>query len=220
MSVIDSLLSLVAPHECLSCTAEGSLLCGACAALLPDAPQECYFCRQPSPGSQTCAGCFRRAGLHQVVVATVYGGVTRRLIWKLKFGGAQAAARDIVAALPSLALSGVVIVPVPTAAGRVRRRGYDQACLLAAGVSGRYGVPVLPCLRRLGRTHQLGANRAERLAQLLEAFVVASPARVRGKWVLLIDDVITTGATFEAAARVLYAAGVVQISALAFARSE
>jgi ComF family protein len=220
MSLIDSLLSLIAPHRCLGCSAEGSLLCSACAGMLVDSQAECYFCRQPSPDSQTCASCFRRAGLHQVVVRALYASTAKQLIWQFKFGGAQAAAGALVSAIPALNSPDLSIIPVPTATSRVRRRGYDQAALLASALARRERLAYLPCLRRLGQTHQVGADRRARLEQLQGAFVVARPDRIRGKSVLLVDDVITTGSTFETAARALYAAGAAQVSALAFARSE
>jgi ComF family protein len=113
-----------------------------------------------------------------------------------------------------------VVVPVPTATDRRRRRGYDQATLIARALARRQDLAHVPCLRRLGRAHQVGAGRAQRLAQLAGAFVVVRPDRIRGKHVVLVDDVITTGATFEAAARALHQAGAARVSAVTFARAE
>ncbi|MEO7364521.1 MAG: phosphoribosyltransferase family protein [Candidatus Saccharimonadales bacterium] len=220
MSIIDSLLQTIAPHTCIGCQTEGSLLCADCTTGLPDSPPECYFCHQPRPDCQTCASCFSRAGLHQVVVCTLYAGIAKDLVWRLKFGGAQAAAGALVLAIPALNSPNLLIIPVPTATGRVRRRGYDQAALLAQYLARRERLAYVPCLRRQGQSHQVGANRKARLVQLRDAFSVVRPERVRGNSILIVDDVITTGSTFEAAARALYAAGAAQVSALAFARSE
>ncbi len=220
MSIINSLLSLVAPHECLGCRREGALICSGCLARLTIAPESCYHCRRPMPGGRTCQDCARRSHLTAVQAGTAYEGLAKQLIWLLKFGGAQAAVRPMADCLARLVPAGtpVVIVPVPTATSRQRRRGYDQATLLARELSRHCGVMYLPCLRRLGQAHQVGAGRAQRLAQLADAFEVARPLRVRGKHILLIDDVITTGATFEAAAEAMLAAGADSVSALAFAR--
>lgn len=221
MSIIDSLLNLFAPHLCLGCGNEGSLLCDACSHGLVTAQTECYFCRQPALDSVTCDSCFERAGLRQVVVATLYSDQARQLVRKLKFNGAQAAAGVMAGLLPSLEITGeLIVVPVPTATSRVRGRGYDQAELLGRALAKRQGHSYLPCLRRYGQSHQVGADRSARLSQLAEAFIVARPERIRGKQVLLVDDVITTGATFEAAALVLHAAGTAGVSAVAFARPE
>ncbi len=218
MSIIDRLLSLIAPHDCISCGQEGSLLCSFCVLTLLEPQPECYFCRQPTSASTTCRDCYARAGLIQVIVGTLYDGSAKRLVQRLKYGGAQAAARTIVAALPPLSVSGLVVVPVPTASSRVRRRGYDQAALIAKAFARKHSLEYLPCLRRDGQSHQVGASRSERLLQLAQAFRVVRMQRLRGMPVLLVDDVITTGATFEAAARVLHAAGAAQVSAIAFAR--
>ena len=218
MSIIDRILNLIAPHDCIGCGHEGSLLCSTCAEALPGPQPECYFCRQPTSASTTCRDCYARAYLVQVIVGTLYAGTAQRLVQRLKYGGAQAAALTIVAALPPITVLGLVVIPVPTASSRVRRRGYDQAALLAKTFARKHNLEYLPCLRRVGQSHQVGASRSERLLQLAQAFRVVHAQRLQGKRVLLIDDVITTGATFEAAARVLHAAGAVQVSALAFAR--
>ena len=218
MSIIDHILNLIAPHDCISCGREGLLLCSLCAGALLDPQPECYFCRQPTRASSTCRDCYARAQLVQVIVGTLYDGTAKQLVQRFKYGGAQAAAQTIVAALPTISANGLVVIPVPTASSRVRRRGYDQAALLAKAFARKHDLEYLPCLRRTGQSHQVGASRSERLLQLAQAFRVVHASRLRGKRVLLVDDVITTGATFEAAARVLHAAGAVQVSALAFAR--
>ena len=218
MSIIDQLLNLIAPHECVGCRSEGSLLCLDCLRTLAEPQPECYFCRLPSPDSVTCSDCYPRAGLRQVLVGTVYDGAARRLVRRLKYGGAQAAAKTIVASLPVISIVGLVVVPVPTASSRVRRRGYDQAILLAKAFAGRYDLPYVPCLRRDGQSNQVGADRSVRLLQLTRAFRVTRTGQINGKRIVLIDDLITTGATFEAAARVLYENGALQVSAVAFAR--
>jgi ComF family protein len=203
MNVIDSLLSIIAPHQCLGCSAQGSLVCGDCSLDLKLAPP---------------LG-MHYEGLEQVQVAVLYEGLAKDLVWRLKFGGAQAAVRPMVELLlRAMPTTSVLIVPVPTATSRVRRRGYDQATLLARSLAQRSGQQYVPCLRRLGQAHQVGAGRQQRRAQLADAFTVARPARVRGQHILLIDDVVTTGATFEAAAQALRAAGAASVSALAFAR--
>jgi ComF family protein len=110
----------------------------------------------------------------------------------------------------------VVIVPVPTATSRVRQRGYDQAKLLARALSRQARLPYLDCLARTGQAHQHGASRSQRLRQLTAAFRVRRQRAVRGSHIVLIDDVVTTGATLEAAAAVLHAAGATRVEAVVF----
>jgi ComF family protein len=113
-----------------------------------------------------------------------------------------------------------VLVPVPTAAARARRRGYDQARLLARELSRRTGLPYLDCLARHGNAHQVGASGGTRRSQLQGVFRVTVPgARLRGARLVLIDDVMTTGATLEAAAAALTRAGAAHMEGLVFARA-
>jgi ComF family protein len=112
-----------------------------------------------------------------------------------------------------------LLVPVPTATDHVRQRSYDQAKLLARALSRLSGLRYADCLRRLGQTHQVGASRRQRLIQLRTLFYIKKPRQVRGAKILLIDDVVTTGATLEAAADVLTMAGAKEVGAITFAQA-
>ena len=222
MDIVDRLLAVVAPHDCIGCGAEGSLLCVACSNSLCAVTERCYRCRKLSPSSLTCTSCRKTSRLRRVQVATVYAGVAKELVWKLKFTGAQQASQPMVAKMSELIRDGysptTLIIPVPTATKRARQRGYDQAELLARGLTNQARLRYYACLARIGHQHQHGAARAQRLKQLASAFRVTRPQLLRGAHVLLIDDVVTTGATLEAAARVLKAAGADQIDAIVFAQ--
>jgi predicted amidophosphoribosyltransferase len=112
--------------------------------------------------------------------------------------------------------AGAVIVPVPTVAARRRRRGFDPAVVLGEALARRLGSPLVACLERRDRTaRQVGASRRVRRASGRLAFVVRAPPRVA----LLVDDVYTTGATLNAAARALADAGTTVFAALAYART-
>jgi ComF family protein len=112
-----------------------------------------------------------------------------------------------------------VIVPVPTSTKRVRQRGYDQAVLLARRIAREINGSYVGTLERHGQQQQRNASRAQRLKQLQDAFVISHPDRIRGKHVVLVDDVVTTGATLEAAAHALKAAGAGRVSAVVFAQA-
>ena len=202
MSIIDRILSVLAPYECLNCSIEGDLLCSGCIQQLTPAPRY-------SPEGHISAA----------FAGTTYDGIAKELIARLKFSGAQAAVRPMADRLLPLlpASNDVIIVPVPTAVRRVRSRGYDQARLIARELSRRSGLPSMQCLVRQGHTHQVGASRQQRLSQLADAFRVRDKKLVRGRKILLIDDVMTTGATMESAARTLNTAGASQIYAMVFA---
>lgn len=219
--LIDKLLAHIAPHDCLNCGTEGALLCTDCTHLLAPLPAACYRCRKLSDTAKTCDSCRHQSELFAVKVATRYQGVAKDLVWQLKFQGAQAAAREIADQLAGLVphLEGFVIVPVATATSRIRQRGYDQATLIARALAARTGLPYAAALRRSGQHHQLGSGRQQRLSQLQHAYRVVRPMSLKDQHVILIDDVLTTGATLEAAAKAIKAAGANRVSGLVFARA-
>lgn len=221
MPLLDAFIGKMAPFDCLGCGAEGDLLCRHCRLLLPEVPARCYRCRRISKGFRTCQSCRKATALHSVYVVTDYEAVAAELIRYLKFDGAQAAAlevADLLIAGGGLAEGNYTcVVPVPTASRRARVRGFDQAKLIAKAVVRRSGLPYLDCLGRMGQTQQLGASRSQRRTQLETAFYLRKRPPAGGA--LLIDDVLTTGATLEAAARALRASGVRQISAAVFAQT-
>lgn len=150
-----------------------------------------------------------------------YTGPATALVAALKFRGALPCAELMAAQLAALAPPGLldagVLVPVPTHPARARRRGYDQADVLARALARRSGLPVDGCLARAGpRSRQLGAGRAERLqdGRLDLRCRRAPPPRA-----VLVDDVHTTGATLRAAAAALRRDGASEVVAVTWART-
>jgi ComF family protein len=169
-----------------------------------------------------CTRC--RSPLAHVWVRTAYEGLARDLIHTMKFGRARAASRPIsdlmLEALPYGLSVDTWVVPVPTASARVRQRGYDHAALLAKRVAGQRGFTFNNSLRRLGNARQVGATRQKRQTQLEGAFYCPRPEVVQGRNILLVDDIVTTGASIERAAKVLRQAGARSVSALIFAQKQ
>lgn len=220
MSLLDSLLATFAPHECLGCGREPGLLCGDCRLLFGQLPERCYRCKKLSAGNRTCSSCRSSSALHTVQAVTAYEYIAKDLVWRLKFHGTQAAAREMARLMaPHLPAAEAVLVHVPTASSRVRQRGYDQARLLTRELTCRNGLERASLLARIGQHHQVGASREQRITQLAGAFRAANAAKVRGMHIILVDDVLTTGATLEAAAKVLKAAGARRVDGLVFAQA-
>lgn len=154
-------------------------------------------------------------GMDYVHAAYPYEGPARQLVHRLKYDCVRAA--HVPLARPMVFLpSGEeeIIVPVPTDPARRRRRGYNQAELLARYIGKELGMEVVTALyRKEKRRPQTGLNAAQRRSNLLGC-MEAKPA-VSGRRVLLIDDVYTTGATAQEAARALRAAGALGVGMLA-----
>lgn len=222
MPLLESILSLVAPHDCLGCGREGALLCTACGhEAVPRLPARCYGCLSVKKGSKTCAKCRRTSSLQYVYVRTQYEGAAKQLVHMLKFERAYAASRTVASLMSEVfpkEFDGL-IVPVPTATVRRRQRGYDQAELIARALAKKHKVKLLNALSRRGSSRQVGTKRAERLVQLKNSFYVPYQHQISGKTILLVDDVLTTSATLETAAKALRQAGAKHVSAIVFAQA-
>lgn len=162
-----------------------------------------------------------------VIAATLYGPVSRKLVLAFKHGGrialAPMLARMIVSRLPELS-GDWLVVPVPLHRGRLWRRGYNQAALLAREMARATGHGLLvDALHRRRATPSLGGLGRQQRAMALNGAIVATPrhaARLNGRSVVLVDDVLTSGATTRACAAALRQAGVRQVIVATFARVE
>lgn len=222
MNFLEQLVNWYAPHTCLGCGVEGAVLCEPCRADMKKAVARCYSCHKAAQGDFTCSACRRRSVLARVQAAQRYEDKAKSVVWRLKFDRAKAAHVDIAACMAPLFRelgANVVVTHVPTATGRIRRRGYDQAALIARNCAKQAGLSYTPLLFRIGQQRQVGARRQERARQLANAFAPAHSRRIQGAHVVLVDDVITTGATLESAAKTLKAAGAKKVEAIVFAQA-
>lgn len=187
------------PTSCPVCGAQGPAPCAGCAGELRPAPA-----LPAPPGLDSCAALL------------TYAGAGRELVARLKYRNARGS-------VPFLARGMAAIVPydvdlvtwAPTTPARRRRRGFDQARLLARAVARQRGVPCRPLLRRRPGPAQTGRDAVARHAGPGFAGVRGA----QGRRVLLVDDVVTTGATVAAASRALREAGATEVHAVAAART-
>lgn len=220
---LELIISLIAPHYCVGCNSENTLMCEPCQAVHTiTPPSRCYLCHKATRQSQVCRGCRRKSSLSNVWVAAEYEKIPKKLIYKLKFERAKSAASTLASImadiLPDLATD-TLVAHVPTANKRVRVRGYDQSKLIARALSQKRRWKYASLLERKGSSRQVGASRKVRISQMENAFS-AKEISARNKNVLLVDDITTTGATLEAAAKALKSKGAKSVQAVVFAQPD
>lgn len=214
-----TLLDMALPAACAGCSAEGVALCDGCRSALevrlavPAGVAIGLPATLPMP-------------LAQLEWCAPFSGPVRAALHQLKYSGERRLAGPLGAALAArwraTGAGGEVIVPVPVHAERARRRGYDQAVLLASEASRQLRLPWVAALERTRNTSpQFDLGRRARRTNVAGAFGLRGPLQagsISGRWVILVDDVVTTGSTLVACAEALYAAGAAAVSAVTVAR--
>jgi ComF family protein len=222
------LWELLFPSRCLGCERRGTLLCASCRPTLPWLPAAvCPRCALSSLDGRLCRRCERGAGLPlaSVRAACSFEGVIRTAIHRLKFRHARYLASFLAQVLAeSLArrpIEADLVLAVPLSPSRGRQRGFNQSELIAAELARLAPLPPpAPGVILRGRhtQPQVGLPAAERRRNLRGAFGCARPELVSGRRCLLVDDVMTTGATLAACAEPLLKAGAERVMALVVAR--
>jgi ComF family protein len=216
---VGRLLDLALPARCPGCGAEGPPICAGCLPALDarlDVPAGIPIglpSDVPPP-------------LLQLEWCAPFTGLVRRVLHELKYAGEQRLAVPLGAAIARrwqrAGAGGDVLVAVPVHADRARRRGYDQAELIARAAADALGLPCAPILERArATTAQFDLDRGARATNVKGAFALrpgGPPGALTGRWVVLVDDVVTTGATLSACAEPLLEAGAVGVSAITVAR--
>lgn len=240
----DFLISIFFPPQCLRCAkglARGAL-CDECRGEVPLAHSFfCGACRRPlakstSPGTAPPKDFDLLAGRSSCHPDFPYllGAASRyhertvtSLVRALKFHRVKAAAEPlasfIIQYLSSLDedISGHLLIPIPLSKKRLRERGFNQADLIAREIAGHHHLPLDPAaLARVKHSppQSEASSLAERVAQLRGCFMVSDPRTIEGRHILLIDDVVTSGATFLEASRALRGAGAASVTAVAVAQ--
>ncbi len=229
-----ALFDLLLPRECALCALaldpgeSAAAMCADCARALPGAgASRCIGCGlRGDPGP--CPACRAAGDPIPTLVCCDYAPPADRLVTAFKYGRRLALGRAIGAAMAArleehrrtLPLpAGAALLAVPIAPSRLARRGFDQAAMLARHIGARSGLPVATAgLRRVRETRPQPGLARDRRRDNLRAAMLGAPA-LAGQPLVLVDDVITSGATIREAERAALAAGGRPVLRLAFART-
>ena len=218
-------LDFILPPRCGGCRRAGSWLCDACRARIRCLEEPlCRRCGAPVESARSSCGCRRRLGsLTRLRSAVSYEGPIEQAIHRFKYQGWRRLAAPLALlmaerlAVEGLAAGSVVAVPLhPT---RLRERGFNQAELLAGELRRGLGMTCLAgvLVRTRPTPPQVGHDRRWRLANVSGAFEWRGPS-LAGRSILVVDDVATTGATLDACASALRAAGSASVMGVSVAR--
>ena len=216
---VGRLLDLALPATCAGCGREGDVLCPTCRPVLRARATT-------PPGTPIGLPSETPPPLLQLEWCAPFNGPVRRTLHALKYAGELRAVEPLAAAMADrwrqAGAGGDVIGHVPVHRDRRRDRGYDQAERLARAMAADLGLPHLAALERdRATTAQFKLDRTRRASNVAGAFRLAdglTPGTVAGHWFVLVDDVVTTGATLAACAAVLLEAGALGVSAMTVAR--
>jgi len=202
MKIFKNILAVLFPQKCLGCKKENEILCPDCLLKInrPDTP---YL-----------------NGVH--IAANYQDLVLKKALWMLKYQSVKQLARPLAELIKEriwkkLETENWLVVPVPLSKNKLRHRGYNQAELIAKELSGDVRADIL--FKKFHTKSQVEVkDKEERLANIIGSFEVRNPETIRGKKIILIDDVLTTGATMREAKKVLKSAGAKKVVGVVVAR--
>ena len=231
------IIDFIFPAACPVCAAlvtEHGMLCATCwGAFNWISDPKCYCCGYPFPANldlgprPLCPFCAAdESELDWMRAAAVYDDVSRNIMLPFKHAAAlkyrDIMVRAMISALHEIGDQQPVdtVMPIPLAYRRLFKRGYNQAALLARPIAKHLGVPMdVSSVRRKHKPDMGHMNYKQRHANIRGVFKVIRSERIRGKVILLVDDVMTTGATFSEMRRVLKRAGAVAVYGVVFCRT-
>ena len=202
MKIFKNILAVLFPQKCLGCKKENEILCSDCLLKInrPDTP---YL-----------------NGIH--IASNYQDAVLKKALWMLKYQGVKQLAKPLAELVreriwKKLETENWLVVPVPLSKNKLRHRGYNQAEMIAGELSGDVRADIL--FKKFHTKSQVEVkNKEERLANIVGSFEIKNPETIKGKKIILIDDVFTTGATMREAKKVLKEAGAKKVVGVVVAR--
>lgn len=229
------ILDILFPKYCVNCRKSGEFLCPNCFGKLSyEVNSICIICARPSYNSLTHPNCRGKNRIEGVFACLVFDKVTKKLIHQFKYEPYLSSLAPFITDLMfdsliqieefiSIQKLDFILVPIPLSRKKYRSRGYNQAELISRELSKKFGWKNINLLERVIDTKtQVGLTKEERRDNIHGAFKLFSKfaPKIKGKNILLIDDVVTTGATFNEATSVLKYAGADKIWGIAFAKED
>ncbi len=219
MNIIDNILSIIAPENCIVCGTEGRVICYPCLIETESLPSVCYICLRATADNIPCQKHATKYSPQHVWQLYSYTGSIKQLLWKYKFEQKRSAcvmmAKVFDEQLPYL--DQCVVTWVPTDPRRLRQRGFDHAKLLAIELAKKRNLTYCDLLKRNRHSMQHGLTREQRLQNINGLY--SADQRSNGQKILLVDDIITTGATISECSRQLHKAGASSVDVVSFART-
>jgi competence protein ComFC len=223
MKLFDQIFELIFPARCVNCGRLGAFICPNCTAkIVTIRSQTCGICNRITPNGKTCPRCRRKTELYSVLsYGYLKDPIMKKIVYSFKYeklsAMAPTLAQMLIDKITEENLNFDLIVPVSISRKRKAWRGFNQAELLAKGISNKLGIPAENAVAKVKDTKtQVGLTKKQRLENLKSAYKCIGD--VQGKSILLIDDVITTGSTLTEIADVLKKSGAKRIMAATIAK--
>lgn len=231
-------LDIIFPKYCVNCKKFGDYLCSECfTRLSTDTKNICLVCGRPSYNGLTHPVCKKKNSPEGSFTGVVFNKISKKLIYQFKYRpyllGLSVFISDLLydsliqneefMKILKQVQNDIVLVPIPLSSKKYRKRGYNQAEILAKELGKRLNLKVLDCLERVRETiTQVGLSKNERRENISGAFEFKKKfeSSLRGRNILLIDDVVTSGSTFSEACMTLKKSGAGKVWGIAFAKED
>lgn len=227
------LLDFIFPKKCVGCGKFGDYICTDCFIKISfETESICLVCNRQAVNGITHPGCYSKYTIDGMLASIVYRNISKRLIYAFKYKPYLA---DLEKMLVDFFYEGLiqkeqfhkilqkdtVLVPVPLHSKKMRERGYNQAEILAKNLGKRLGIAVSPALYKVRETRsQTSLKREDRKKNIVNAFTVNAELVTANSKFLLVDDIITSGATMLEAAKVLKRAGAKKVWGISLAHGK
>ncbi|OIO46422.1 MAG: hypothetical protein AUJ28_02615 [Parcubacteria group bacterium CG1_02_37_51] len=226
--IIKAILDFIFPTQCLNCQTPGQYLCPTCLAQVKlRCQRQCPLCNQEQQDTAICQNCRSQTRLDNIIICADYENeILQNTIHAFKYNNVKSLSAPLAQLMIrtyqlTTPLANPLIIPTPLHRKRELERGFNQSELLAKVFAQKFNCQINTKIlyRQKNNSHQADLNKKERLVNIKDCFVIKDAEQIKNKNIILIDDVITTGATLNEQAKLLQAAGAKKIWAIVLAKN-